>query len=121
MDGVTTEFISLNKGPEKGPDLPFGISSHQMVQVNSKAIYLIGGNEQPSYKKMNKTLIIDPTNNFDFKEGPPMNVPRSHHSCATMKLNGKVFIVVVGGISYKEMDDGTQRVCMLACIFSLVR
>ena len=41
----SSEFISLDQGsnPLKGPDLPFNISSHCMLQFNSEAIYIIGG------------------------------------------------------------------------------
>ena len=31
------------------------------------------------------------------KEGPKMNYSRQGHSCATMRLNNKIFIVVFGG------------------------
>ena len=41
----SSEFISLDQesNPLKGPDLPFNISSHCMIQFNSEAIYIIGG------------------------------------------------------------------------------
>ena len=39
----SSQFISLDRPPEKGPELPFTVSHHCMVQVDSKTIYLIGG------------------------------------------------------------------------------
>ena len=50
-DGKTsTEFVSLDKPSVKGPDLPFDLpysnitrDLHSMLRVDSKTIYLIGG------------------------------------------------------------------------------
>ena len=39
----SSEFISLDQPSEDGPKLPFPVSNHCMVQVDSKTIYLIGG------------------------------------------------------------------------------
>ena len=91
----SSEFISLDQPPEDGPKLPFTVSGHSMVQVDSTSIYLIGGYQDN--KLSEKTWIIDAKNNFAIKEGPPMNKSRRYHSCATMRLNNKVFIIVVGG------------------------
>ena len=38
-----TEFISLDKPPFKGPDLPFRVWGHSMIKVDANTIYLIGG------------------------------------------------------------------------------
>ena len=91
----TTKFFSLDKPPQKGPNLPFGVSSHAMVQVSPKAIYLIGGFQDDIIT--NKTWIIDPTNNFEVRKGPSLNEPRILHSCGKLMLNNKVYIVVAGG------------------------
>ena len=90
----SSEFISLDQPPEDGPKLPFTVYHHSMVLVDSTSIYLIGGCQD--YKMSEKTWIIDAKNNFAIKEGPPMNKSRHRHSCATMRLNNKVFIIVVG-------------------------
>ena len=89
-----TTFISLDKPRVKGPNLPFRVSGHCMVQVDEKNIYLIGGLQNYTYS--NKTWIIDPTNNFNVKEGPTMNFQKHNGSCATMTLNQEVYIVVFG-------------------------
>ena len=90
----SSQFISLDQPPEKGPELPFTVSKHCMVQVDPETIYLIGGVQNNSGSK--KTWIIDPTKNFEIREGPSMNHSRASHSCATMRINNKVFIIVVG-------------------------
>ena len=100
----TTKFFSLDKPPQKGPNLPFGVSSHAMVQVSSKAIYLIGGFQDDIIA--NKTWIIDPTNNFKVKQGPSLNEDRILHSCGKLMLNNKVYIVVAGGQSTGSDGDG---------------
>ena len=100
----TTKFFSLDKPPQKGPNLPFGVSSHAMVQVSSKAIYLIGGFQDDIIT--NKTWIIDPTNNFKVKQGPSLNEDRILHSCGKLMLNNKVYIVVAGGQSTGSDGDG---------------
>ena len=94
MATKTTTFISLDQIPVEGPNLPFRVMDHCMVQVDEKNIYLIGGLQNGTYS--NKTWIIDPTNNFDIKEGPTMNYPKYNGSCATMTLNQEVYIVVFG-------------------------
>ena len=105
----TTEFISIDSNIEishkKGPRLPFGISKQCMVQYNSSAIYLIGG--QKTSKEMSKEVwIIDPTKNFTLKEGPPLlNSSRFMGVCAKMKVNNKEIIVIGGGEVFSENMD----------------
>ena len=91
----STELISIDQSPIKGPDLPFVISNHTMVQIDSKTVYIIGGHQNG--KVSNKTWIVDPTNDFQIKEGPSLNEARQSHSSARMKIKGKIFIVVAGG------------------------
>ena len=74
-----------------------------MVHVDSKIIYLIGGYQ--NNQESEKTWIIDPKNNFEMKEGPKMNYSRQGHSCATMRLNNKIFIVVFGGCDGRGFMD----------------
>ena len=99
----SSEFISLDQPPEDGPKLPFTAHGHCMAQVDSTSIYLIGGYQD--HRKSEKTWIIDAKNNFAIKEGPPMNNSRSRHSCATMRLNNKVFVIVVGDLWCKSHTE----------------
>ena len=96
----TSQFLSLDQPPEKGPDLPFAVSCHCMVQVDSETIYLIGGFQNG--EKSNKTWIINPKKNFQIREGPTMLETRIDHACATMKVNNKVFIIVVGSADNRQ-------------------
>ena len=96
----STEFISPGQPMAiKGPNLPFGISNHTMVQVNSKAVFIIGGYQYYGIESK-KTWIVDPNNlyrnMFDIKEGPDMNLARIRHSCNKMEINGKTYLVVAG-------------------------
>ena len=96
-DGLkSTEIFSLDQPPILGPDLPFKVYDHSMVLVNPSTIYLIGGcqNEQTS----NNTWIVDPTNNFQIKVGPSLNIGRTSFSCSKMKIEGRIFLVVAGGV-----------------------
>ena len=102
-DKKSSQFISLDQPPEKGPKLPFTVSNHCMAQVDSKTIYLIGGYQNGD--ESNQTWIIDPTKNFEIREGISMNHSRASNSCATMRLKNKVFIVVVGSNDSVEILD----------------
>ena len=97
---LSTELISLDQHPVKGPDFPFGIIFHSMIQVNSKTIFIIGGSQ--NHKTSNETWIIDPTKKFELKSGPKLNVARHLHSCSKMNINGKIHVVVAGGVSKNE-------------------
>ena len=103
----STEFISLDEPPVKGPDLPLTIIGHSIVKVDSKTIYIIGGKYM--YKEnvfMKDTWICDPTNNFKFKKGPCMNMARNQGiSCAKMKIGGNIFVVAVG-VTYHRYNPG---------------
>ena len=92
----STELIILGQSSVKGPDLPFAISKHSMIQFDEKSIYIIGGYQNYSFLS-NKTWIVDPTNGFQIKEGPSLNKARNSHGCAKMTLNGRTILVVAGG------------------------
>ena len=78
-----------------------------MVQVDLKSIYLIGGRQNSEFSHSQDTWIIDPTNSFAIKKGPKLNYAREEHSCATMRLNNKTFIVVVGTGSF--FDESIRK------------
>ena len=74
-----------------------------MVQVNEKTIYILGGDQNGH--KSQKTWVIhgDPiTRKFKTKPGPLLKIERRQLSCAKMKIDGKVIIIVAGGI---DLDD----------------
>ena len=110
QDLSTTEFIKLGQPSEKGPDMPFDIWGHSMIQFNKKSIYIIGG-YQGNSKCSNKTWIVDPTDEFKMREGPSLNVGRSNHGCAKISVNGRTIIVVAGGYrdSVEILDPSTNK------------
>ena len=91
----STEIISLDQPPVAGPNFPFTVREHSMVLVNPTTIYLIGGFQNGELS--NKTWIIDQSNNFQIRLGPPLNIARLAHSCSKMKIEGKNFLVAAGG------------------------
>ena len=68
-------------------------------KINSKN----GKNKKVPSKK---TWIVDPTNGFEIKEGPSLNVARASHCCGKMVVDGKVILVVVGGKGELGCDHG---------------
>ena len=93
----STEFISFEKPPTRGLTLPFTSVGACMVQYED-SIYLIAGGQNGYIFPSSKTWIIDLHDN-SLKEGPPLNTKRTHHSCGKMNIDGKVVIVVAGGLS----------------------
>ena len=100
----STESISLDQPPVPGPDLPFRVFGHSMVLVDPTTIYLIGG-YQNGQVISNKTWIIDPTNDFQMKEGPSLNIARKGHSCSKMRIGERVFLVAAGGLNNGALDS----------------
>ena len=101
----STEFIKIGQPSIKGPDLPFTICNHSMIQYDEKSIYIIGGDQNNSsfgYGSSN-TWIANPTNGFQITRGPCLNEKRKGHGCAKMTINGRTILVVAGG--YKPMDS----------------
>ena len=45
----TTEFFTLGQETTKGPELPFTIFSHCMVQVDDQTVYIIGGKQEKEF------------------------------------------------------------------------
>ena len=102
----STEFIKLGQPSVKGRDLAFRISRHSLIQYDEKSIYIIGGFQNDSRSK--KTWIVDPTNEFQIKEGPSLNKARNSHGCAKMTLNGRTILVVAGGLGNGGCSDSVE-------------
>ena len=101
----STEFVSINQKPIKGPDFPFTIRWHGMIQYDNNSIYLIGGFQNDSVSK--RTWIFNPSNEFQIQEGPSLKIERREHICGKIKIQGTHFLVVAGGIneSYEYLDS----------------
>ena len=100
----STEYVSWDQpNTVQGPKLPFTIYGHTMVEIDLKSILIIGGgrqnNDWSDRPSSNKTWFVDLSNGFEIKEGPSLNHARARHSCSKMTINGKVFIVVAGGVA----------------------
>ena len=94
-----------------GPELPFSLSGHCMVQVDSESVYIIGGRQNETTS--NQTWIVNVLN-FGIREGPKLNVSRSGHSCGKMYMNGRPVIVTAGGYSdYRWMGQTLDSVEIL--------
>ena len=106
----STEFIKFGQPSVKGPDLPFAIEGHSMIQYNEKSIYIIGGYQKDSFYSK-KTWIVDLTNGFDITEGPSLNKARACLGCAKMKINGRAVLIVAGG--YTNNDEILDSVELL--------
>ena len=78
-----------------------------MIQYDEKSIYIIGGSQNGSGFS-NKTWIVDPTNEFQIKEGPSLNNGRAVHGCAKMTLNGRTILVVAGGVGNYGILDSVE-------------
>ena len=84
-----------------------------MVQYDSSAIYLIGG-QRTSSEMSEEIWIIDPTKNFTFIQGPALlNSKRFMASCAKMKVNNTEIIVVAGGKHFSDEFNAYDSVEML--------
>ena len=55
----STEFVFVNQPPIEGPDLPFAISGHCMVQVDARTIFIVGGSLSTSKSSPVNSKIIN--------------------------------------------------------------
>ena len=95
----------------KGPDLPFSIVDHSMIQYNKESIYIIGGTITQNGSKCswtNQTWIVDPTNGFKIRKGPSLNIGSINHGCAKMSINGRTILVVAGGRNSNGYLDSVE-------------
>ena len=107
----STEFIKFGQPSVIGPDLPFRIFGHSMIQYDEKSIYIIGGSQLGTWDEdgfSNKTWIVDPTNEFQITEGPSLNRARNDHGCAKMTLNGRTILVVAGGFGIDGLLNSVE-------------
>ena len=114
----TTEFITMDKNKtvyqSNGPELPFPISCHCMVQLNSSSIYLIGGETAQNVQSKKTWILKDPMKNFTIIEGPSMlDTNRFTATCGKMRVNNTDVIVVAGGYNHSDYSNFYQSVELL--------
>ena len=102
----TTVLVSERSGVvSAGKELPEARSHHCMLALG-KYVMVIGGFVDGVWQK--SVLVYDTENGFSYKEGPPMNHARGHHSCSTMKSpahEGRTVAVVAGSYNGDGMDS----------------
>ena len=59
----STEFVFVNQPAIEGPDLPFAINGHCMVQTDSNTIFIVGGSiseskSSPAHSKLENNFIF---------------------------------------------------------------
>ena len=93
-DAATGEILTENGWQMLNISLPYNISEHCSVMMNSSTALVIGGysNNAP----INKTFFINLDENT-LREGPVMNSKRSYHSCGRILVNDTYLIIAVGG------------------------
>ena len=99
-------------------NLPFNVSSHCMLLLNSTSIIMIGGyTGYHSYEYLSETHIFNTQTN-KWTQGPSLKIPRSTHTCAKIKQeddSNKFAIIVVGGFSFHHrvsveiLDEGASK------------
>ena len=99
----STEFVTVN-GSSIGPNIPFRVLKHCMVQFKPNGIMLIGGRQNDD-KYSARTWIIDLGDNFSVIEGPTLKKGRESHSCGKIiDENGHVHVVVAGGYKIDSVE-----------------
>ena len=96
----STEFITLDSDPVKGPDMPEALIYHCVLKVNDTTVFLSGG-----YTTSRKTYFYN-MGDAVWSEGPDMKIPRYGHGCGLVKdrTTSTLFIVVAGGYNSGYLD-----------------
>ena len=84
----TTEFITLDQLPKPGPNLPFSISWHSMIQYDSNSIYIIGGKQDCTNSKKTWIVNVNDLNikNFKIQEGSMHKLRYVEKNCSLTSL-----------------------------------
>ena len=73
---------------------------------SDNCFYIIGGQQDKILS--NKTWIVTPKSKkcteFEFNEGPTMNIPRRGHACGKFEKDGTIVIIVAGGYDQSLQD-----------------
>ena len=119
---TTSEFVSLNGISVEGPEFPFPIHSHTVINFDASAIYIIGGYQSGDWSE--KTWILNPSKKFELSEGPSLNIARCCHASGKMICNGKVLLVVAGGFfenSVEILDPTSDQGWKFGNFFSILQ
>ena len=99
----STDLIDKH-GSTPGVELPQSFGEHCMTYMNDTHGIILGG----LYGNGRKTLMVE-LSNFQFTEGPLMNVYRAEHACSYFHApNGTNYVIVAGGSDGSSMSDKTE-------------
>ena len=87
-----------------GPKLPYKLSNFCAAKLSENEIFVVGGTSGSEVPR-NEVWIFDPQNGFARKQGPSLNNKRYSHSCITMRVGDKKFIIVSGGLDENYLDS----------------
>jgi hypothetical protein len=92
----TSEFVSIGQPSVKGPDLPYAVYRHCLVEVNSSTALLCGGYNGGILNECHYMDLED----HSWSQGPPMMTKRQQHSCGIFKSaahQGRNVVIAAGG------------------------
>jgi hypothetical protein len=99
----TSEFVSIGQPSVQGPDLPYAVTRHCLVGVNSSTALLCGGSNNGGI--LNECHYMDLVDH-SWSQGPSMMTKRRDHSCGIFKSaahQGRN-IVIAAGSYYDDYD-----------------
>ena len=95
-----TEFVSLSGEVTPGPLLPENVNGHCLVKTGEdNKVMMIGGQQNPD--KIGRSYLLDVLSG-EWTNGPELEYARAFHSCGLFELDGKKYVMVIGG----ESQDG---------------
>jgi hypothetical protein len=104
----TSEFVSIGQAAVQGPDLPYAVSEHCLVGVNSSTALLCGGyNGQDIFNECHYMDLED----HSWSQGPSMMTKRALHSCGIFKSaahQGRNIVIAAGGINNGAYLDSVE-------------
>jgi hypothetical protein len=101
----TSEFVSIGQPSVKGPDLPYAVSEHCIVGVNSSTALLCGGENNGGHS--NECHYMD-LEDHSWSHGPSMMTKRAYHSCGIFKSaahQGRNIVIAAGGSNGAWLDS----------------
>jgi hypothetical protein len=101
----TSEFVSMGQDAVKGPDLPYAVSDHCLVGVNSSTALLCGGENNGGIE--NECHYMD-LEDHSWSQGPSMMTTRRLHSCGIFKSaahQGRNIVIAAGGYNGTSLDS----------------
>jgi hypothetical protein len=109
----TSEFVAIGQPSVKGPDLPYAVAGHCLVEVNSSTALLCGGYNGLIFNSeyhLNECHYMD-LEDHSWSQGPSMMTKRRSHSCGIFKSaahQGRTIVIVAGGVNNDDYLDSVE-------------